>query len=451
MKKGEAAEQHENLIKSLNWFLSFMSEKEWVRRKTAIEEIISGKIQPDKPSAETVRLVIKEDLIGWYLYLVDVWIHEPIKYEYFQGSRVLPIFYRFGLDLESLKKVGGIEKKVKELIRKRRTEADAILFEFLTALLWVRNGYEVSFIEESNLGKTPDLVARKSSSVWSIECKRQSKTSDYTYRESAKRSKMISHVSEILSKNNLLLDATFHVELESLPDTFLRDLIVSILPIEKFGKIVSDKNIALEVTLIDVSSINNYLKYNDVKQYSPEFNYLIGQKPVDGRAFTSGTRVVRFFKKDEGGDNLFIDEISNAFGIYWSCDAEEAIWAKARDIRSQVYSAVKQFNSTETAAIHIGVETFDGPQVEKVRFEKIKNTFQMLHTDGKQLQWVFVHYFQSYSPPNQDWVFDETVSAIVASSTSTTPVPPLHFRLMVVPEEGDTANDIHHWDRPLPW
>jgi hypothetical protein len=450
MKKGEALNQHENLIKSLNWFLSFITRNEWMRRREIIEKKLSERVLPTKPLAEGARLVIKEDLIGWYLYLVDVMIHEPHKYEYFQGARVLPIFYRFGLDLDLLKNIGGIDQKVKELLRRRQSEADAFLFEFLTALLWVRNGYEVSFIQEENKSKTPDLEARKDGNIWNIECKRQSKTADYTNRESAKREKMISHIGEILGKNDLLIDVTFHVELESLPDTFLRDLIVNKLPITVPGKIVSDKNVDIEISFIDISSINKYLKDKDVKYYSPEFNSLIGQKPVDGRAFTFGADVAKFFKKGEGGNNLFVDEIRNAFGIYWSCDAEAAIWAKARDVRSQVYSAVQQFNSANTAVIHIGIETFDGPQVEKARIEKIRDTFQKLDPKEKKLQWVFIHYLQSYSPPNQDWVFDETVSAIVASSTSFSPNSPLLSRLMIVPEDGDNASDIYHWDRPLP-
>lgn len=450
MQPGAAENQQENLSKSLKWFLSFISENEWVRRKANIDKLISERILPSKSTSQAAALLVKEDLIGWYLYLVDVMLYEPHKYEFFQGSRVLPIFYRFGLDLDLLKSVGGIESRIRELLWKRQTEADAILFEFLTALLWVRNGYEVSFIDEKNEAKTPDLVAKKDGNVWNIECKRQSKTADYTRKETLKRQKMISYIGSALLQNNILLDITFHVELETLPDTFLKDLLQNKLTSATPGKVVSDKNVDIELSFIDIQAINKYLQEYDVKYSSPLLNHLIGKQPTDGRAFTRSMEVAKFFKKGEGGNNIFVDEINSASGVYWSCDAEAAIWAKARDVKSQVYSAMQQFNSTDTSIIHVGMETFEGPQVEKMRFEKIRETFQKLDPKEKKLQWVFLHYFQAYSPPNQNWVFDETVSSIVASSSNTSPKPPLNKRLMIVPEDGDTASDIYHWERPLP-
>jgi len=87
------------------------------------------------------------------------------------------------------------------------SEADAILFEILTALLWIRNGWEVNIIEEGKSeGKSPDLLASKNGKTWQIECKRQKKTADYTYKETAKRQIMISHIGELLIQYNALLD-----------------------------------------------------------------------------------------------------------------------------------------------------------------------------------------------------------------------------------------------------
>ncbi len=143
-------------------------------------------------------LVIKDDQIGWYLYLVEMYLKQPHKYEFFQGARVIPIFKRFGQDFEMLMQIEGIRKKVKNLIKVRKSEADAMLFEILTALVWVRNGWNVSFLEESKTGKMPDLYAKKDDREFYIECKRQMKTSDYTYRETKKRQIMISYLSKEL-------------------------------------------------------------------------------------------------------------------------------------------------------------------------------------------------------------------------------------------------------------
>ncbi len=156
----------------------------------------------------------------------------------------------------------------------------------------------------------------------------------------------------------------------------------------------------------------------------------------------------QFLRIGEGEvSNLYVDDIRNAFAIYWSCDAIETLWAKARDIRRQVFDAMQQFNTDNTAVIHIGMETFDGPEVEKQRLGKILNTIQNIDPQTTNLRWIFCHFFQAYSPPDENWIFDETVSSM---SPYYAPKPPLEIRLMVVPDDADTADDMSHWERPLP-
>ena len=440
-----------DVINSWKWLLSFLSQKDWQKRKVKIENKIAVEFRSSPPFSEPLTegtlVVIKDDIIGWYLYLIEMLITEPHKYEYFQGARIVPIFKRLGADLDILKSIGGINRKVNDMLKKRISEADAILFEILTALLWARNGYQVSFIPEKNGEKTPDIQAIKEDRVWNIECKRQSKTSDYTYRETAKRQKMISYISRDLIQRNILLDIVFHVELETLPDTFLKDLLGHKLSLAIPGKIVSNDQVDIDLSFVDVAAVRRHLENNSVKHHSPLLNTLIGKKPVDNKSFTCGV-YANFFRVGEGEvNNLYISDIANAYGVYWACDAKEALWAKARDIKNQVYAAMQQFNSEDTAVIHVGMETFDGPEVEKTRFEKIQDTIEKINPLNSNLRWIFCNFFQAYSPPDQCWVFDETVSTMSAYFT---PKPPITLKLMVVPEDGDNADDVSHWDRPLP-
>ena len=441
----------EDVINSWKWFMSFISEKEWRKRKTNIEIKIAVEFRTSQPFSEPLTegtlLAVKDDIIGWYLYLVGVLINEPHKYEYFQGARVIPIFKRLGVDLDILKKIGGVEHKIKNLVRKRKSEADAIFFELLTALLWAKNGYKVAFINEKNNIKTPDIIAKKNGQEWNIECKRQSKTSDYTYRETTKRQKMVSYISRTLLENNILLDIVFHVEIETLPDTFLRDLLEEKLKFAKAGKIVSNNEVDIDFAFVDIASIKNHLGNFSVKHNSPMLHKLIGKKPVDNKAFTCGV-YANFFRVGEGDiNNLYISDVSNAYGVYWACDAKEALWAKARDIKSQVYKAIQQFNSENTAVVHIGLETFDGPEVERTRFEKIDKTIKEIDTTKTSLGWIFCHFFQSYSRYDQDWIFDETVSTMTSYIN---PKSPLSLKSLIVPNDGDIVDGISHWDRPLP-
>lgn len=232
-----------DVIKAWEWFMSFIPPRQWEKRKRSIENLISTEFRSTPPFSEPISkgtaITIKDDKIGWYLYLVEMLIKEPYKYEYFQGARVVPIFKRFGMDFALLKDIGGVATKVRKLVHQRKSEADATLFEILTALLWTRNSWEVSFLEEQTIKKMPDILARNGREEWYIECKRQSKTSDYALSERLKWQTMISYLNKILLEHNLLLEIVFHVELTTLPDTFLKDLLAAKLPlVVQPGKVV---------------------------------------------------------------------------------------------------------------------------------------------------------------------------------------------------------------------
>ena len=183
-----------------------------------------------------------------------------------------------------------------------------------------------------------------------------------------------------------------------------------------------------------------------VKSPSPLLNYLIGKKSVDNKGFTSGIKAN--FYRIGGGEinNLYVSDIENAFAVFCSCNAKEALFAKARDIKNQVNSAIQQFDST-LSIVHVGMETFDGPEVENSRFEKIRNTIENIDPQKSSLRWIICHFFQSYSTPDKCWIFDETVNVISPYHFQT---PPINNTFLIVPEDADTVDGISHWERPLP-
>jgi hypothetical protein len=444
--------QDQDIINAFNWFKSFISDKVWSERVKKIEEDISivfGSRPPFIDIRKGTLIAIQKDQIGWYLYLIHTLIHEPYRYDCAQGSRIMPIFKRIGMNLDLVEKIGGIKKKVKDLIKKRTSEADAILFEILTALSWVRNGWDVNIIEEGTSGaKSPDFEASKNNEIWQIECKRQKKTADYTYRETAKRQIMVSHVGELLIQYNALLDIRFHVELESLSDTYLRDILQDILPKTKTaGTIVSNDKLDINLSFVNIEAIQKYLETNYVKNNSPLLIELIASKPVDNSSFTCGIKGNYVYVGEGEANNVFISDIYNAFGVQCYCDAEEAINAKARDVKSQIHSAMKQFNSGSNGVIHIGMETFDGPEVERERTRKIISTLGQIDAINCNLRWVYFHFFQSYSRSYENWIIDETVDF---ASAYVNPVPPLQNNFLLIPEDIDTIENGSHWDRQLP-
>lgn len=444
--------QDPEIENAYKWFRAFISEKDWERRKREIENYLSSIVRTSAPFSEPISkgtlIVIHKDQIGWYLYLVHTYLFEPHKYEYYQGARILPIFKRLGMNLNLLKDIDGINKKMHDLLKKRTSEADAILFEILTALLWVRNGWKVKIIEEGKSGRTADFSVSKDNTRWEVECKRQKKTSDYTYRETQKRQILISHISKMLLRYNVLLDITFHVELSSLSDTYLHDILKGIIPLTKNpGKLISNDEIDVDISFVDISAIQDHLKSHFVKNNSPQHLELISNKPVDHSSFTSGFIGDFFYVGEDSANNLYISNVINAFGVHCYCDSNVALTAKARDVRNQIHSAIGQFSSDVDGIIHIGMETFDGPEVEKARLEKILKTMGGIDTQQNRLCWIYYHFFQSYTRSYRDWYFDETVSI---ATSFINPAPPIAQTFLIIPEDEVSIEEASHWDKDLP-
>lgn len=443
----------EDIINAYEWFRSYLSQSDWLKKKNAIESYLSKGLQPvdfSESIANATRFVIDSDRMGWYLYLVYTYIYERHKYEYFQGARILPIFKRLGKNIDLVKSIQGIDKKVRDLLRKRSSEADAILFEILTGLLWAINGWNVTILEEKQgeSGKMPDFLMTKGNKQWQVECKRQSKTADYTYQETQKRLTLINEIKELLLDNNILLDITFHVELKSLPNNYLKDLLANIISkIDDSGYVISNAEVDIKIYKIDIAKINRHLENYYVKNHSPQLLELIAGRAVDHSSFTSGIKGASFFLGEGNVNNSYISEIVNVFGVQCYCDAEASIVAKARDVKKQIYSAIKQFNANEGSIIHIGIETFDGPEVEKTRLEKIMDTMENFNTENNSLCWIYCHYFQSYTRSDREWYFDETVNALTSLINPIIPIPK-HF--LIVPEDDVPIAEGSHWERDVP-
>ena len=147
------------------------------------------------------------------------------------------------------------------------------------------------------------------------------------------------------------------------------------------------------------------------------------------------------------GHNRFLDTLSFAACSFWNCDAPEAISHKARNVRHHLGRAAKQLPPAGQCAVHVGLETLDGPLVEEARFDRIRKSMARFKPFGKDLRWVYCHLFQSYSPPDQSWVIDETV---VHFGRHVTPHDePLASKWSIVPEDETSSDDVH-WLRNPP-
>lgn len=441
----------QDVISAFNYFMTFMTPKQWKLRKQAIEEYLR-KFYLDSPPlsqpvSEGLLMVINKDKIGWYLYLVQCLIYEPHKYEYFQGARIVPLFKRIGMDIELLPTLEGLRKKISDLIKKRPLEADQLIFELLTALSWKRNGYEVKFVSEGGT-KAPDLLVKKNGKIYQVECKRQQKSGAYFYEEAKVRQKMVHHIAPFLLANCLLVEITFHIELKSLPETYLLDL----LRLEQSKTrcknwSISNEKLDIKASKIDLDMINDQLSKYHIKENSPRLLELLAKKPVDYDGFTVCLNAVGYHVGEPLVNTYYIAHIKDAFGAIVNCDAPQVYIEKARDLKGLLHKALEQLTLDCEGVVHIGMETFDGPNVEAERLKKIYKTIESVNTETTDLRWIFTHYFQSYSRSGEEWIFDETVDV---ASAFVIPITPLPKNFLVIPEEADIIESSRHWERPLP-
>ena len=439
---------------ALQWFLGFLKIGDWKTRVAAIERNIETARQPrtrNFDAGDYVSAYGGRDRMAWYLYLVDTALHDPLKYEPIQGARVLPIFKRLGADLGLLKRIGGVEERVQRLLGGESAQPDGGLFELLVALLWKRNGYPtVEFIPERPPGKSPDFLARSGREEWFIECKRLQKSSAYSEREREKWLAMWSKFARHLTRHNLSLvfEITFHVELASLPDDFLVAQLAGKLPLLSFPcHIASNETWDVTARPVDYRRARAHLRRYYVRDPSDQMQELLAGDRDPRRGFTCvvAGEVVRI--GGTSGHNRFLDSLSFAACAFWSCDAPRAVQHKARDVRGHLARAVDQLPSAGKCAVHLGLETLDGPLVEQVRLDRTKHSIVNFRTLGKDLRRIYCHLFESYAPPDQCWVIDETVVHFGRGPTGRG--EPLAFRLAIGPED-ETAADGVHWHRDPP-
>ncbi len=440
----------------LKWMLGFIKQDEWDSRKKAIESHIEYIHTPKKIREKAKKhesISFQKDKIGWYLYLAEMILTEPTKYEPIQGARVIPIFERLGTDFELLRQIGGIDEKVSNLLsfgKRNIPEPDSVLFEILVALLWKRNGWEdVSFIPEAPPEKSPDIKVASGNTEWFIECKRLNGTSDYSKEERQKWLKMWQHLRKYLVAKQIpaVFEIVFHVELNTLPDDFLvRQLAGKLSLLSSSCIVISNEQWQVSFDTVNFEKVKAHLEKFSVKMSSTQLQELIAGYRDPNRGFTH----VVFGKTEYFGEghvnNKYLTSMDFAAGAFWHCDAEASIDKKARDIRKRLGEAVKQLPENKNCVVHVGLETLDGVLVEAERYKRIFNTAQNFDNYGKDLRWIYCHLFQSYAPPDQDWVFDETVhyfSHINAGNNQ-----PLNHHL-VMTSVGDSCDGIH-WLRDTP-
>ncbi|WP_162286919.1 hypothetical protein [Pantoea stewartii] len=256
---------------TLDWFLSFIEPKDWDDRKKNVARYFKSQqdfMLADNNSAaiameeERARIAFHEDWVAWYLYLIESIFERPVVEEIAQGSRIYPFFAAIGRHIKLSRKIKGIDVKINEVLNGKDNQPDATLFEIMIAITYARNGWQVEFIPETAKIKTPDLLVKKDGETFYVECKRQSKVTEYSEVERkewrARWSKLIPAL--LYFDESVFIDVNFKTEIAN---TQLHILEKAYLKIMQKGNVIKqriheDSLIKLSVKRIDLDRVNDH-------------------------------------------------------------------------------------------------------------------------------------------------------------------------------------------------
>ena len=394
-------------------FLARMSPEEWAtRRRSILQALASVTDGRELAAAKPVR--VKSDEIGWYLFLCEQTLDDPLCLDISQAQRALPFFVAIGERWPFSSRVRGLDQKLDKLLTHFKSAPDGIIFEILVALSYAANGWEVELLDEKPPAKSPDMRVTKGDKVLYVECKRQDRQPDYAATERNEFLRRWDAAKNILTRNAqwIWMKGAFHREVATLPEDFLAAVFSNGLPLRSSEAVIHESDMAtIRARLIDREAVHRHLERFRVKVNSPAISALLG---ADWAPANSAVTIMHMIKTSHVADcdvrvlGTYVDEIAWACGFTRVVDAEAAIDKKARDVTRHLAGALDQLPTDYPSIVHLAAETLEGKEVEQRRNEKVMATIPSFILDKPVLA-VRFHRFQSNQSPDKLFEFDETV------------------------------------------
>lgn len=426
-------------------FLALMSADKWQRRRASILDALNG-IQLTGKLATARPIRVREDEIGWYLFLCEQSLDDPLCMDVSQTARIAPFFAGIGSKWQFAHRVTGLDKKIREILHKAKKTPDGLIFEILVALSYAEKDWDVELLDEKPPSKSPDMVVRKDEVEIYVECKRLERRTSYAERERNDFLIIWDAATDTLWNKQqwVWFKGVFHVEPSSLPRDFLAKIFNEKLPIGQGETLIYD---GVEATIyarqIDKFAAQNHLKDWQVKMHSAALSTLLGG---DWAPLNSSVSIAQLVKPAYvngceapilGG---YIQEMNWACGFTRDFDSEISLNKKSKDITSLLADAISQVPSDKASIIHIAAETMEGPEVERIRTQKIIESMSQL-SPGKPLLSVRFHRLQANQTVDKLWEMDETVQKFQPSD-----LPDTQFVTSAVVPTTVEQRDGAHWD-----
>ncbi|MCC7596132.1 hypothetical protein IGS61_01450 [Janthinobacterium sp. FW305-129] len=430
----------------LKAFMDRLGEDKWKARRAAIQDSIRNRLKTNElENAQAIR--VQKDEMGWYLFLCEQDIDDPFCTDASQSQRILPFFQSLGSRWMHAHKVVGIDRKLDEMLHGYKNNPDGLFFELLVALSYASNGWDVTFIEETRGKKTPDMRVTRGKQEFFVECKRLSRSTQYSEKERNQFLRLWDNAKDILIENGqwIWFKGTFHVPPEDLPDKFLSDLWKISLPIQRgVNTLIKNEFATIQARLIDQKSIAEHMREFRVKLNSAMLTKVIGG---DWAPENSAVTMLQNVKVSHVAGcelvelGMYVDEVRFACGFTRDIDSEISLDKRAKDVTKLLSEAVSQMPIDKPSIVHLAAETMEGAEVERRRSEKIKDAIPDF-IYGKPVALVRFHRLQSHQRAEMSFEFDETIDNFYLKKNEDFSHVPLS---VVVPPDTIIRHGTH-WD-----
>lgn len=425
-------------------FLDRMSPEQWsARRNNILRSLRDRPVGTELGKAAAIR--VRDDEIGWYLFLCQQAIDDPMCTDVNQSQRALPFFAGIGSRWRHAHRVVGLDRKIDQLLTDYRQEPDGVIFELLVALAYAAAGWSVELLEEGS-SKSPDMRVVRDNQEFYVECKRLARRTQYAENERNEFLRMWDRAKPLLMENRqwIWFKGVFHVDTPELSTDFLHDVWKASLPIGAGETLIHDSAQAtIHARLIDRAAVHRHMEQFWVKGNSPMLNRVLGGDWAPDNAAVTLLHAVKTAQVAGCEAPLlgtYIDEVGFACGFTREFDSETSIEKKAKDVTKLLSEAVKQVPADKPSIIHIAAETMEGVAVERRRTEKVMRRIPEF-TTGKPVVAIRFHRLQGHQRTNLLYEMDETVDKFQADTVEITHMP----SSVVVPPDAPMQQGSH-WE-----
>ncbi|MFZ0751860.1 MAG: hypothetical protein WAM70_21045 [Pyrinomonadaceae bacterium] len=268
-------------------------------------------------------------------------------YDIYAGSLLVPSVGALCRVLPSLNEVRGGLEKLDELYRAPSEELDSRLYELCVAGRAASLGRSVEFLAAGS-DATPDLRLHDLPYPAVVECKRQSRLSDYERQEFETIQSVFRQFTSGGQRRSLI--GTFSIVAQQSiqaigADTLVESSLKCTAGLNPYGSIKEPWG-TVTFTPLDVMI--------DLQQptrlYSPAFLKQVFKWDFETTEFDGICAVVA------NNRILIADRAVFPFGIKWRCEADDAVKRKARSLAGLLAQAVRQIPVGETGFMYLAYE-----------------------------------------------------------------------------------------------